>query len=53
VKNNLSQRDCMDSTREESPLIQAPDAIIINNTFMTFDEQVEEIVQLATGKIAV
>jgi len=51
VKANLTQRDCMDSTREESPLIQAEDAVIINNTFMTFDEQVEEIIQLATGKI--
>lgn len=53
VKNNLSQRDHMDTTRQESPLIQAPDAIVINNTFMTFDEQVEEIIQLATSKIAV
>jgi cytidylate kinase len=51
VKENLRQRDLLDSTREVSPLIQVPEAIIINNTFMTFEEQVEEIIQLATGKV--
>ena len=51
VKENLQQRDLIDSTREVSPLIQDPEAIIINNTFMTFEEQVDEIIQLSTGKV--
>lgn len=51
VKQNLKHRDLLDSTREVSPLVQDAEAIVINNTFMTFDEQVDEVVQLATSKI--
>jgi cytidylate kinase len=51
IKENLQRRDLLDSTREMSPLVQDPQAIVINNTFMTFEEQVDEIMQLATGKI--
>ena len=51
VKENLEKRDSLDSTRAMSPLVQDPEAIVINNTFMTFDEQVDEVVQLATSKI--
>ena len=51
VKQNLEHRDLLDSTREVSPLVQDAEAIVINNTFMTFDEQVDEVVQLATSKI--
>ena len=51
VKQNLEHRDLLDSTRDVSPLIQDAGAIVINNTFMTFDEQVDEVVQLATSKI--
>lgn len=51
VKENLQRRDLIDSTREMSPLVQDAQAIVINNTFMTFEEQVDEIMQLAMGKI--
>ena len=50
-KENLEKRDLLDSTRAMSPLVQDPKAIVINNTFMTFDEQVDEVIQLATSKI--
>lgn len=39
VKANLLHRDHIDSTRLDSPLIQADDAIKIDNSFMDRDEQ--------------
>ena len=41
VLNNLRERDLLDSTREESPLIKADDAILLDNSFMTIEEQFE------------
>ncbi len=49
---NLEKRDYIDTHREESPLRQADDALLIDNTFMTVDEQVEMVVQLADEKIS-
>ncbi|MEL7003387.1 MAG: (d)CMP kinase [Bacteroidota bacterium] len=51
VLGNLQKRDLLDTTREESPLKQAEDAVVVNTTYLTFEEQVEEIVNLALGKI--
>lgn len=51
VMENLRKRDHLDTSREESPLRKAEDAIEINTTHVTMEEQVEEIIQLATGKI--
>ena len=51
VKANLLKRDKIDSTRADSPLIRVEDAEIIDTSFMTFDEQVDHIINLATGKI--
>lgn len=42
VKENLVKRDKIDSTRKESPLVQAEDAIVIDNTFLTPDEQLHK-----------
>lgn len=39
VVGNLAHRDHIDSTREESPLRQAEDAIVLDNSLMTQDEQ--------------
>ena len=39
ILENLSARDLADSTRTESPLRQADDAIVLDNSFMTPDEQ--------------
>lgn len=39
VKNNLEMRDYIDSNREISPLRQAEDAIVIDNTLITEQEQ--------------
>ncbi len=47
VKENLAKRDQIDSTRKDSPLSQAPDAIIIDTSNITIAQQVGEIVRLA------
>ncbi|GGI25094.1 (d)CMP kinase [Pedobacter mendelii] len=39
VFENLAHRDYADTTRKESPLVRAEDAIILDNTDLTQDEQ--------------
>ena len=51
VKANLSHRDHIDSTREDSPLIQADDAILIDNSFMDQEEQLFLTLKLVEEKI--
>ena len=47
VLSNLISRDHIDSTRKDSPLVKADDAIEIDNSELTVDEQVTKILQLA------
>lgn len=47
VKENLSKRDHIDSTRAESPLRKADDAFVIDTTFTTMEEQVSSIISMA------
>lgn len=51
VLENLTNRDRIDSTRKESPLIQAKDAYTLDTTHITIDEQVDEVVRLALGRM--
>ncbi|MCK5703375.1 MAG: (d)CMP kinase [Cyclobacteriaceae bacterium] len=51
VRANIAERDHKDSTRQDSPLKKADDAIVVDNSFMTFDEQVDEIIALAEERI--
>jgi cytidylate kinase len=44
---DIETRDRKDSTRENSPLVKAQDAIELDTTCMTLDEQVQFIVDLA------
>jgi cytidylate kinase len=46
VLNNVQERDYLDSNREDSPLVKAEDAIEIDNSNMTLDEQFNKILQL-------
>ncbi|MGM9755235.1 MAG: (d)CMP kinase [Parabacteroides sp.] len=39
VLANVKQRDFLDSTRAESPLRQAPDAVVLDNSHMSLAEQ--------------
>lgn len=48
---NLKERDRIDTTRAESPLKQAPDATVIDTTFITLDEQVDEVVRMALSRM--
>jgi cytidylate kinase len=41
IHKNLMERDHLDSTREESPLIQTEDAIVIDNSDINQEEQLE------------
>lgn len=47
IIKNIEKRDIIDTTRAESPLMQAPDAILIDTTNMTLDEQIDQITILA------
>jgi cytidylate kinase len=51
IVENLQKRDKIDSTRTESPLTKAAGAIELDTTFVTIDEQVDEVIQLAVGSI--
>ena len=51
VISNIVQRDEIDTTRIESPLRQAEDAILIDTTHITLDEQVDEVVRLALARV--
>ncbi|WP_445430551.1 (d)CMP kinase [Chryseobacterium indoltheticum] len=48
VKENLIKRDRIDSEREISPLRQAEDAIVIDNTNLTKRQTIESILQYLT-----
>lgn len=50
VIDNIVKRDKIDTTRKESPLRQAKDAIVIDTTHITIDEQVDEVVRQAVSK---
>ena len=41
VLKNLQERDYIDSHREASPLTQAPDAIVLDNSNLTMEQQLE------------
>lgn len=47
---NLLQRDKIDTGREESPLRQAEDAVVMDTTHISIDEQVDEVVRLALSR---
>ena len=47
VKANLEMRDYIDSNREESPLRQAENAVLIDNTNLSVRETLQKVLQLA------
>ncbi len=46
VRKSLVQRDYIDSHREDSPLRQAHDAIVIDNSHLTEEEQLQKVLHL-------
>lgn len=49
VLENVQQRDELDTTRKDSPLIKAEDAIEIDNSHLTLAGQFEKILELYEG----
>ncbi|MHB8337332.1 MAG: (d)CMP kinase [Ignavibacteriaceae bacterium] len=45
IKSNLESRDKIDSSRENSPLIKAPDAFEVDTSKVTIEQQVEIILE--------
>ena len=53
VKTNLELRDYIDSHREVSPLRKAEDAILLDNTELTEDEQLDIALNLVNSRMKV
>lgn len=51
IYNNVVERDRIDSTREDSPLIKADDAIEIDNSNLSLEEQFEKIYSIVQSKL--
>lgn len=51
VVKNIELRDHKDTTRADSPLKQAEDAIVIDNSTLNHDQQLNKIIRLAEEKI--
>lgn len=51
LRRELEERDRLDSTREESPLRKAPDAIEVDTSDMSVEEQVEFVVRCVQEKL--
>ncbi len=52
IYNNVVERDLIDTTRKDSPLVKAKDAIEIDNSQLTLDGQFHTILQLVKDKLA-
>lgn len=53
IKADIAERDLRDSSREESPLRRADDAVEIDTSNMTLESQTEYILKLARQKIMI
>jgi cytidylate kinase len=51
VLADVNDRDYRDTHRAESPLRQAEDAIVVDNSHMTREEQMEHIINLFEGRL--
>ncbi len=51
VLENVTERDRIDSTRKESPLRQAEDAVVLDNSHMTIEEQNEWLYNLYLSRV--
>ena len=51
IRQNLEERDHLDSTRSESPLIQTEDAVVIDNSDINQQEQLELALELVRTRM--
>jgi len=47
IRNDLINRDLIDTTRADSPLIKAEDAVLLDTTELTIEIQVQQVVEMA------
>ena len=45
VRNNINSRDYEDTHRGESPLRKAEDAVVLDNTELNFDQQIDFVIE--------
>lgn len=50
LAEEIEERDRRDSTRADSPLRQADDAVLVDTTGLSIGEQVDEVVRLAVAR---
>jgi len=51
IAKNFRDRDAQDTSRKESPLIQVPEAIVIDTSDLEFEEQVQKVLALAQERM--
>jgi cytidylate kinase len=51
IRQNLEERDYLDSTRTESPLIQTEDAVVLDNSDINQEEQLEIALELVRERL--
>jgi cytidylate kinase len=51
IQRNLLERDRIDSSRADSPLRKADDAVVIDNTLLSEEQQLEKALELARIKL--
>jgi CMP/dCMP kinase len=51
VAHNLANRDSIDSSRANSPLIQLPDAIVVDTTYLDLEEQLDLVYRYVMQKV--
>jgi cytidylate kinase len=52
ILQNVQERDHIDSTREASPLRKADDAVVLDNSLMTREEQLEWVIGKVQDKLS-
>lgn len=52
IQEDIEERDYRDMHREVAPLRQAEDAVMVDSSYMTIDEVVEEIIKISERKRA-
>ena len=48
----MTERDQRDSTRADSPLAQAPDAVYLDSTHLSIDEVEEAILKMVRARVS-
>lgn len=52
VQSNLLERDRIDSSRSDSPLLQADDALLLDNSTLTREEQFDQVLRWARERMS-